>query len=344
MGLAVLAACARGPLSTPEDLTGAKWDVESLSNLPVNADPYLGALQEGYTALALKERSVFDWVDAAEYAGRARAAAGGDRPEPQDPANFDIDGEVATALSEARLELQAFLASEGAMLRAGRQIGDAQVKYDCWVEEAEEGHQEKEISECRDGYALLIVLVRDLGALPADMAVVLPEKQGEIGGIEISQNGKTVTLDTAFAAAGTGEKLGDVPVTESEIRDAFSGALAAQPPPPVEFVVTFEFNSSRLDDDGYLKIAKAAEVALSRPTAEIIVTGYADRPGDTAANLALSRARAARVRREVERELGASEKPNAKVEVSAAGKGAQNPAVETNAPERENRRVVILVR
>ncbi|MFK7943286.1 MAG: OmpA family protein [Paracoccaceae bacterium] len=318
--------------------------MESLSELPVQEDAYLAALQEGYTKLALKERALFDWVDAAEYAGRARAASGGTAPEPLDPKVFGIGGDVGTTLAEARLELRGYLASEGAMLRAGRQIGEAQVSYDCWVEEAEEGHQLKEITACRDRYALLILLVRDLGALPDNMAVVLPEKEGTIGGIEITQDDRTVTLDKAFAAAGTGEKLGDVPVTEGEIRDAFAGALAAQPPPPVEYTVTFDFNSSRIDDDGFLEIAKAAELALSRPVAEIIVTGYADAPGATSENLVLSRGRAARVRREVLRELGSREVTGPKIEVAATGKGEQGLLVNTGSPERSNRRVVILVR
>lgn len=345
VGLALLSACARAPFSAPGDLVGTKWDVGALADLPLNEDPYLGGLQEGYTALAVKERDLFDWVDAAEYAARARAAASGRAPEPLEAAAFGIGGEAGTTLAEARQELLGYIASEGAMLRAGRQIADAQVKYDCWVEESEEGLEDP-ITECRDAYALLIILARDLGALPEDMAVVLPEKDGQIGGIEISQGDKTVALDRAFAAAGTGKKLGDVPVTEGEIRDAFAGALGAQPPPPVEFTVNFDFNSSRIDDDGYLEIAKAAEEALGRAAAEVLVTGYADAPGDTSANLALSRSRAARVRQEISRELGAriADSPGAKVEVVTTAKGEQGLIVKTSAAERSNRRVVILVR
>ena len=318
--------------------------MEALSGLPANEDAFLGALQDGYTKLALKERGLFDWVDAAVYAERARAAASGTALPPLEAAAFGITGDAAVALDEARAELGAFVASEGARLRVGRQIGEAQVSYDCWVEEVEEGHQDAEIAECRDGYALLILLIRDLGALPDDMAVVLPE-DGEIGGIEISQGDKTVSLDRAFAAAGTGKKLGDVPVTEGEIRDAFAGALAAQPPPPVEFTVNFDFNSARLDNDGFLAVAQAAEEALSREAPEIVITGYADVPGD-AGNLALSKARADRVRREVLRELGAREadSPGSKVEVTASGKGAEGLVVDTQRRDRKNRRVLILVR
>jgi outer membrane protein OmpA-like peptidoglycan-associated protein len=179
------------------------------------------------------------------------------------------------------------------------------------------------------------------------MAVVLPEESGgDPGGIELSQGDKTVALDRPFAAAGTGEKLGDVPVEEGEIREAFADALAAQPKPPVEFTFTFDFNSTRISDEGYLLIAQAAEEALSRAAAEVIVTGYADAPGTGGANLALSRSRAVVVRREVLRELGVRERaPESKnVSMSVTAKGERDLAVETAGLKRENRRVVILVR
>ena len=314
-----------------------------MAALPASENPYLSALQNGYAALAQTERDEFDWVDAALFAKRARDAAGGQAPLPLDPEAFNIDGETTALLQEARGELLGFLASEGAMLRAGRQIGDAQVQFDCWVQEAEEGHQTSDIDECREGYALLIVLVRDLGALPADIAVVLPE-DGEIGGIELEQNGKRVTLDQAFAAAGTGKKLGDVPVTEGEIREAFAGALSARPKPPVAFTVTFAFNSTKIDEKAFLTIAKAAEEAISRPVAEVIVTGYADAPGSTGENQVLSRLRAERVRREVLRELGLQPADARRAGVTARARGERELAVETSAPDELNRRVVILVR
>lgn len=338
-----LAGCEVSDLSAPGDFSGAKWDIDAVAALPVQTDPYLSGLQEGYLKLARAEFEEFDWADGAEFIARARTAADGQGLAPFDPESRVTDGPEVDGLTAAFMELNGFIASKGAMLRAGRQIADAQVAYDCWLQEAQEGHQSADIEACREQYQLLILLARDLGALPDDMAVVLPEEGGEIGGIEISQNGRTVALDTAFAAAGTGETLGGVAVEEGEIREAFAGALGAQPPPPVEFVLTFDFNSSRINDEGYDLIAQSAEEALSRAAAEVIVTGFADAPGDARANLALSRYRAARVREEVLRELGNREKKTP-VSVTTGARGERDLLVSTTGEERRNRRVVILVR
>ena len=343
----LLVGCAESDISSPGDFSGNKWDIDAVAALPLSGDPMLDAMQEGYVQLARVELDEFDWADGADFAAKARVASTGQAPAPYDPIKRVKDGPEAEPLAEAAVELGAYLVNTGAKLRAGRQIGEAQVLYDCWVQESQEGHQSEDIDKCRNGYLAMIELVRTLGALPDNMAVVLPEKDGEIGGIELAQGNKTVALDQAFAAAGTGEKLGDVPVEEGEIRDAFAGALAAQPKPPVKFTVNFDFNSTRISDEGYDLIAQSAEEALSRAAAEIIVTGFTDAPGAPGANLALSRTRAAIVRREVLRELGAHEaggQNTSKVSVTARAKGERNLVVDSAKREVQNRRVEILVR
>ena len=339
-----LGACDPVNLSRPDGLSDEKWDVGPASDAPLPEDPYLAALQEGYVRLARAELAEFDWVDGAEFIERAEAVAEGARVAPFKVADRISEGPELEALTAAEAELGGFIASAGAMLRAGRQIGEAQVHFDCWVQEAEEGHQSADIEACREAYTLMMVLVRDLGALPKNMAVVLPKSSGEVGGIEISQDGNTVTLDTAFAAAGTGKKLGDVPVEEGEIRDAFAGALAAQPEPPVKFTVLFASGSTRIDDEGYDVIARAAEEAFSRPAAEFVVTGFTDRTGSGPANRRLSNLRAARVRREILREIGAKSGDTGKMSVATSAKGATQFADPDDTAGAANRRVEILVR
>lgn len=339
-----LSACEPFQLSAPDGLSDQKWDTDAVAAAPLQADPYLSALQEGYVRLARAELAEFDWVDGAEFTARAQTAADGSAVPPFKIAERVTDGPELEGLTEAEAELNGFLASPGAMLRAGRQIGEAQVHFDCWVQEAQEGHQSADIDACREAYTLMMVLVRDLGALPENMAVVLPKKGGEVGGIELSQDGNTVTLDKAYAAAGTGKKLGDVPVEEGEIRDAFAGALSAQPKPPVKFTVLFAFGSTRIDDEGYDVIARAAEEAFSRAAAEFVVTGFTDRIGPAAQNKQLSRLRAAAVRREILREIGAKPGDTGKMSLTASGKGETPLADPENPAGAPNRRVEILVR
>ena len=343
----LLASCAEGDISGPGDFSGDKWNADAVAALPLTGDPLLDALQEGYVALARAELEEFDWADGAEFNARAAQASTGEAPKPFDPKSRVPDGPEAEALGEAVLELTGYLQKDGARKRAGRQIGEAQVLFDCWVQESQEGHQSEDIERCRTSFQEMMILVRALAQLPGDLAVVLPEKEGEIGGIQLEQAGRQVTLDRAFAAAGTGEKFGDVPVEEGEIRDAFAGALAAQPKPPVKFTLNFDFNSTRISDEAFDLIAQSAEEALSRAAAEVIVTGFTDAPGSPGANLALSRSRAQAVRREVLRELGEHEaggRDTKKVSVTARAKGERNLVVESADRQIENRRVEILVR
>ena len=226
------------------------------------------------------------------------------------------------------------------MLRAARQIGEAQVHYDCWVEQLEEGHQTEEIQNCRELFEGTMQLVIDLAELPDNMAVVLP-KNGEVGGIELAhQNGKSVTLDEAFAASGVGDDVGDLPVEEGEIRDAFAAALGASPPPPAIFEVYFDFNSTRISKVADDQIWKASREAQARPGAEVLISGHADSVGDAASNRAIANARAAAVAEALEQDLPSGHK----IEISRKALGEKKLAVPTSGQEERNRRVVILVR
>lgn len=322
-------------------LSGDAWDIDSAQNLPVPQDPYLAALREGYLAEARVEKAEFDWQDAAEFRARAVRAAMGERFGPLDPKTRSLSEDFQADLAAAFVEMNAYANSEGAMLRAPRQVGEAQVKFDCWLQEADEGHQADDIAACRSEYEGLILLVRDLANLPDNMAVVLPEEEGgEIGGIELQQGGKKIALDRAFAAAGIGDKFGDLPVAEGEIRDAFADALAARPKPPREFVLTFAFDSARISDKAFEQILLAADEARSRPAAEVIVTGFADAVGSPADNLAISRQRANATAKAIFNELRDEET----VTFMRGGKGERDLAVKTGRAEEANRRVVILVR
>lgn len=337
---AMLVACTDTELNEGA-LSGDAWDVEGATQTAAPEDPYLAALYQGYIALAQVERDEYDWSDAAEFRSRALRAARGERFAPLDPTGRRLSDDFRPDLEAAFTEISAYAASEGALLRAPRQVGEAQVQFDCWLQEAEEGHQEADIAACREGYEGLILLIRDLANLPDNMAVVLPEDEGgEPGGIVLSQNGKKIDLDRPFAAAGVGDKFGDLPVAEGEIRDAFADALAARPKPPKEFVITFAFDSVVIRDNEYQQVMLAAEEARSRPAAEVIVTGFTDAVGDAAVNLAISRQRADAVARAINKELREEET----VTFMRGGKGERDLIVKSPGAVEANRRVVILVR
>ncbi len=325
-------------------LTGEAWDIDAVAERPLQDDIYLRITQEGYIRLARQELSEFDYGATADFTSKAARVADGERVAPPDVKDLSFHPDYDADIKRASKEIAGYLRSDGAMLRAGEHIAKAQIHYECWVHELSEGPvtpaQTEEIELCRDSYGLEILIILDLANLPDNMVVVLPEDGGEPGGIELTQDGKAVTLDRPFAAAGTGEKFGDLPVTEGEIRDAFAAALAAQPKPPGEYEIFFGKGRTRVTDDEFEVILDVLTDIRSRAAAEVVITGYADAFGDAAYNLALSRTRAGWVEDAIAKEL----RPDEKVSISATAKGEQDLAVQTSAPDRQNRRVHILVR
>src|SRR5258708_5346894 len=94
--------------------------------------------------------------------------------------------------------------------------------------------------------ALLAALVLGGCATPSqDLVVLLPDKEGKVGTVVVQgQKGKTV-LNTAYASARTtsdgGVQRGTA--SQSEVKDVFGSALAAQPPRPISFPLYFESGS-----------------------------------------------------------------------------------------------------
>lgn len=341
VSVALLAGCARGPLSLPASFDGVKWDVDRVDALPRNADPYFAELQERSIELARAELTEFDWVDTAHFVALAYAAQRGELVPPVDPADRQLSQPEVQLFTIPFVELTGFVKSVGGRLRAGPQIAGAQAYFECWVQEAEEGHQGEDVDLCKDRFEELMQIVRVLAPLPGDLAVVLSDG----GGVQIDGGGNTTTLDKPFAAGSTAINGGDVPVTEAEIREAFAASLEASPEPPKLFRVGFGFNDYDLDDDDRELVSDAVTEALSRDHAEIIITGHADALGSRRQNLLLSQVRADAVRREVLYVIADRGVPDGKITVPRArARADRDLLVDSPSQAAENRRVELLVR
>lgn len=128
------------------------------------------ALASGYRALAIQEEGLRDWSDAYMYARKGLAAGQGQTVMPEDPANYALPASMMPEFQSARARLIAAL-DAGGRQRLPRVAAGAQLAYDCWVEEQEEGWQIDCIEKCkRDFYALLA----QLEARPAPAAAPAP--------------------------------------------------------------------------------------------------------------------------------------------------------------------------
>jgi OOP family OmpA-OmpF porin len=162
----LLGACSAsnhvGPVNI-QSLRNAK-----LADASAAGSPFTAALTSEYRVMTLEAADKeFDWPNAYVFADKGLAAAKGWIPLPEDPAARDLDPAVRDDMTKRRKDFVALLEG-GARQRMPDVAAKAQAKFDCWVEEAEEGWQLAEIEGCR---SVFIDLAARLVPAPAVSAV-----------------------------------------------------------------------------------------------------------------------------------------------------------------------------
>lgn len=160
----LLATAAAGLLSA---CAGDQWDVEGVRSIPVQGGAFNQALHAEYVALADTERQEADWDDAAYFLDKARAAAAGQTVLPTAPGermlNARFQGDSTTMHDALMAKLPA------GRTAAPQAAAKAQGGYDCWAQEAEEGHQMADIDACKATF--------DQAMKAVDAALVKPAPQ-----------------------------------------------------------------------------------------------------------------------------------------------------------------------
>lgn len=118
-------------------------------------------LVKEYKEIALFEADeMYDWIDAENHATKGVMAQNGNTPMPYNPEDWGIEDPAKMAeLKQARGELVAALDAGGRDV-APSEAAIAQAKYDCWVEQQEEGHQPAHIAACRDTFLVAMENLR----------------------------------------------------------------------------------------------------------------------------------------------------------------------------------------
>ena len=130
------------------------------------------------------------------------------------------------------------------------------------------------------------------------------------------------------------------PMPAAEPAPAPAPMPAPKAPAVKDFLVFFDFDSSKLTPEALKIVHTAAEAAKAGGSTRIVLTGHTDRAGPASYNLKLSQRRADAVKAELMREgLSAAE-------ISTIAKGETEPLVPTadGVPEPQNRRVEIVIK
>lgn len=128
-------------------------DYDNLKHSRIAGTNFTAELAREYQDLSMYEfDEMYDYIDAETYAAKGMMAKSGRVPAPFNPENWDIDDARAmNDLKSARVQLVSAM-QQGAPKIAPDLAANAQTKYDCWVEQEEEGWQEDHIAACREGF------------------------------------------------------------------------------------------------------------------------------------------------------------------------------------------------
>lgn len=158
------ALCAAAPLSAGEksirDMVGdAIGDffkgrqLEKVEKVEPPANPYDKALFEGYLTLSRTEYNEGDYRDSDVFARRAEAAARGETSGPEAISARDLPVQLLNVAANQRRRL-VVAQILGAREAIPDQAAEAQLAFDCWMQEQEEDFQIDDIADCIERFDL----------------------------------------------------------------------------------------------------------------------------------------------------------------------------------------------
>lgn len=290
-------------------LAGCSGALNDARKMTPAGSEFARELYKGYVKLAEMELDETDFQDTYLYALRARSAAMGN-PEPLESVGLrNLPEQRRDEIVRARSRLVAAFEA-GAKTRKPGEAANAQIMFECWLQEQEENIQPKDIAACRKGFETAI------GSLETEL---VPKKAA----LEIEP-----TLSLATAAA---EKAPDAGIVKASVESN------PKPPTKTRFTVLFGFGAAEIRETARRVIEQAAAAARLIGATVIKVSGHTDRAGTDAYNVALSDRRA----KAVADALSGTDGARQKIEIEALGETRPAVATPDGVKEPRNRRVEI---
>jgi OOP family OmpA-OmpF porin len=134
-------------------VAGCTSDIEQVRTVkPTGGTTFTQALADEYKQLAVFETDQnFDWASGDYFAGKGLQAAKGEVVPPEELARWNVPTADAEELSAARARLISWL-DAGARDSDPERAARAQVRFDCWVENANDEAHQPHMSACRDEF------------------------------------------------------------------------------------------------------------------------------------------------------------------------------------------------
>ncbi len=156
-------------------LSACGMELQKAQDMTPQGSAFQTSLYKGYVDLAASEYAEADYFDSDTFAGRAIRAGSGQLVQPEQIDRRALPEDKAGELMNARRRLTLAL-SGGAAERKPAEAAQAQVMFDCWMQEQEENFQPEDIARCRGA---LMAALDALEARPmAKMEPKLPPVPG----------------------------------------------------------------------------------------------------------------------------------------------------------------------
>lgn len=140
----VMSGCASFP--------GTTHYLDELKATSPSGPAFSQALSREYYAFAQSEKDQYDWMSSWHFAKKGLDASHGTAVLPEELSDWSFDDKQAAAdLAAARVRLVKAL-DGNAPSRLPALTATAQVKFDCWVEQQDEGWQTDDIAACRKDF------------------------------------------------------------------------------------------------------------------------------------------------------------------------------------------------
>jgi OOP family OmpA-OmpF porin len=139
-----------------------------IANMSPAGTQFQAELHQGYSELSKLEYDEGDWSDGFTFSTKARKAAEGEEVPPELVWDWDVPEETEDELYQAHDTLGYWMRM-GAAERVPGLMANAQVAFDCWIQEQEENYQSDDIARCRDDFYTAIQAIENTMTWQADV-------------------------------------------------------------------------------------------------------------------------------------------------------------------------------
>ncbi len=204
-GVALLAGCSGTELQKAETMSpqGSSYD---------------RSLYDGYLALSEGEYKEGDYSDSDNFAMKAMEAGSGKAVQPDMIASRSLPDDKVDELTAARLRLMT-AKSAGAAEAKPMEAADAQIAFDCWMQEQEENFQADDIAACKNNFMMAMAKLEEqpkvaVAPPPPAPAPMMAKPQAFTVHFEFDDSGLTPDARTALADVVSAAKKDDYGVID----------------------------------------------------------------------------------------------------------------------------------